>query len=65
MSNHQRTILDLSRYIKVSREFAVLGEYDKAFGKYKTALHIIENRLKEVTDPYIKEKWNVLNQKNP
>ena len=45
MSNHQHkqhTILDLLRYIHVSREFAVLGEYDKAFSKYKTALHIIE-----------------------
>ena len=56
MSNHQpkqRTILDLFRYIKVSREFAVLGEYDKAFSKYKTALYIIEKYLHIFSNTHI------------
>lgn len=64
MSSHQkkqRTILDLNRYVKVAREWAILGKYEESLNKYKTALKIIENRLNEVNDPFLKEKWKNVN----
>ena len=43
MSNQkQKNILDLSRYVKVARELAILGKYEDSLGKYKTTLKIIE-----------------------
>ena len=56
-----RTVLDLSRYVKVAREFALLGKYEESLSKYKTALKIIENRMNEVNDPFLKEKWKNVN----
>ena len=56
-----RTVLDLSRYVKVAREFALLGKYEESLSKYKTALKIIENRMNEVNDPFLKEKWKHTN----
>ena len=56
-----RTVLDLSRYVKVAREFALLGKYEESLSKYKTALKIIENRMNEVNDPFLKEKWKNTN----
>ena len=64
MSSHQkkqRTILDLNRYVKVAREWAILGKYEESLNKYKTALKIIENRLNEVNDHFLKEKWKNVN----
>ena len=51
------TILDLSNYVKVAREYAVLGNYEKSLSKYKTALNIVEYRKKEVKDPSLKDRW--------
>ena len=51
------TIMDLSRYVKVARELAILGNYEKSLSKYKTALNIIQSRLGEISDNYLKDKW--------
>ena len=57
MDNKNYTIMDLSRYVKVARELAILGNYEKSLSKYKTALNIIQSRLGEISDNYLKEKW--------
>ena len=49
--------MDLNRYVKVARELAILGNYEKSLGKYKTALNIISERLTEISDNYLKDKW--------
>ena len=57
MDNKNYTILDLSRYVKVARELAILGNYEKSLSKYKTALNIIQARLGEISENYLKDKW--------
>ena len=52
------TILDLNDYIKLARELDILGDYEKALSKYKTALQIVTQRKSEVTDLSLKDKWN-------
>ena len=52
------TILDLNKYVKLSRELAILGEYEKALSKYKTVLNIVTQRNSEVTDLSLKDKWS-------
>ena len=54
--NH--TILDLSDYVKLARELAILGDYEKSLSKYKTALNIVTYRKGEVNDLSLKDKWN-------
>ena len=54
--NH--TILDLNDYVKLARELDILGDYEKALSKYKTALQIVTQRKLEVTDLSLKDKWN-------
>ena len=43
-----RTVLDLSDYVKLARELAILGDYEKSLSKYKTALKIVTERKAEV-----------------
>ena len=52
------TILDLNDYVKLARELDILGDYEKALSKYKTALNIVTQRKSEVTDLSLKDKWN-------
>ena len=52
------TILDLSDYVKLARELAILGNYEKSLSKYKTALNIVSARKHEVSDSSLKDKWN-------
>ena len=52
------TILDLNDYVKLARELDILGDYEKALSKYKTALNIVTQRKTEVTDLSLKDKWN-------
>ena len=52
------TILDLNDYVKLARELDILGDYEKALSKYKTALNIVTQRKAEVTDLSLKDKWN-------
>ena len=54
------SILDLSKMVKIARENAILGLYEKALEKYKIALPIIQNRLKEVNEEIIKNTWKNL-----
>ena len=54
------SILDLSKMVKIARENAILGLYEKALEKYKIAVPIIENRIKEVNEEIIKNKWKNL-----
>ena len=54
------SILDLSKMVKIARENAILGLYEKALEKYKIALPIIQNRIKEVNEEIIKNKWKNL-----
>jgi len=53
-----RTVLDLSDYVKLARELAILGDYEKSLSKYKTALKIVTERKAEVNDVSLKDKWN-------
>jgi katanin p60 ATPase-containing subunit A1 len=46
--------------VKIARENAILGLYEKALEKYKIALPIIQNRIKEVNEEIIKNKWKNL-----
>ena len=55
---NEHTILDLSDYVKLARELAILGEYPKALSKYKTALNLVTKRKAEVVDLSLKDKWN-------
>ena len=52
------TVLDLSGYVKLARELAILGDYEKSLSKYKTALNIVTSRKGEVSDLSLKDKWN-------
>ena len=52
------TVLDLSDYVKLARELAILGDYERSLSKYKTALNIVIARKGEVTDISLKDKWN-------
>jgi len=52
------TVLDLSDYVKLARELAILGDYEKSLSKYKTALNIVQARKEEVKDLSLKDKWN-------
>ena len=52
------TILDLNEYVKLARELDILGDYEKALSKYKTALNIVTQRKSEVTDLSLKDKWS-------
>ena len=52
------TVLDLSDYVKLARELAILGDYEKSLSKYKTALNIVTSRKAEVSDLSLKDKWN-------
>ena len=52
------TVLDLSDYVKLARELAILGDYEKSLSKYKTALNIVTSRKGEVNDLSLKDKWN-------
>ena len=54
--NH--TILDLNDYVKLARELDILGDYEKALSKYKTALKIVTERKSQVKDLSLKDKWN-------
>ena len=54
--NH--TILDLNDYVKLARELDILGEYEKALSKYKTALKIVTERKSQVKDLSLRDKWN-------
>ena len=49
------TILDLSDYVKLARELAILGNYEKSLSKYKTALNIVSARKHEVSDSSLKD----------
>ena len=53
--NH--TILDLNDYVKLARELDILGDYEKALSKYKTALKIVTERKAQVKDLSLKDKW--------
>ena len=52
------TILDLNDYVKLARELNILGDYEKALSKYKTALNIVQERKAQVSDVSLKDKWN-------
>ena len=52
------TVLYLSDYVKLARELAILGDYEKSLSKYKTALNIVQARKEEVKDLSLKDKWN-------
>jgi len=52
------TVLDLNDYVKLARELDILGDYEKALSKYKTALNIVIQRKAEVTDLSLKDKWS-------
>ena len=52
------TVLDLSDYVKLARELAILGDYERSLSKYKTALNIVTQRKSEVTDLSLKDKWS-------
>ena len=52
------TVLDLSDYVKLARELAILGDYERSLSKYKTALNIVMARKSEVNDLSLKDKWN-------
>jgi len=54
--NH--TILDLNDYVKLARELDILGDYEKALSKYKTALKIVTERKSQVKDLSLRDKWN-------
>ena len=52
------SVLDLSVYVKLARELAILGDYEKSLSKYKTALNIVTSRKDEVNDLSLKDRWN-------
>ena len=52
------TILDLNDYVKLARELNILGDYEKALSKYKTALNIVTDRKSQINDLSLKDKWN-------
>ena len=52
------TILDLNDYVKLARELDILGDYEKALSKYKTALNIVTQRKSQISDLSLKDKWN-------
>ena len=52
------TILDLNDYVKLARELNILGDYEKALSKYKTALKIVTERKSQVKDLSLRDKWN-------
>ena len=56
--SRSHTVLDLSDYVKLARELAILGDYEKSLSKYKTALKIVTERKGEVIDVSLKDKWN-------
>ena len=56
--SRSHTVLDLSDYVKLARELAILGDYEKSLSKYKTALNIVTARKSEVSDLSLKDRWN-------
>ena len=44
--------------MKLARELDILGDYEKALSKYKTALKIVTERKAQVKDLSLKDKWN-------
>ena len=52
------TVLDLSDYVKLARELAILGDYERSLSKYKTALNIVTQRKSQISDLSLKDKWN-------
>lgn len=60
MSIQNYTILDLPQRLKGARNFAVLGNYPDAITQYKLALSLIESRLKEISDNFLRQKWKDL-----
>ena len=56
--NRVHNVLDLSDYVKLARELAILGDYEKSLSKYKTSLNIVTSRKDEVNDLSLKDKWN-------
>lgn len=54
------TILDLPTRIKVARNQAVFGNYQEALKQYKLCLTLIQERISEISEPFLKEKWKVV-----
>ena len=42
------------------REQAVLGVYNESMSNFKIGLTLIQQRLKQMTDDYLREKWKEL-----
>jgi len=53
-------ITDLPQRLKISRNHAVLGNYSEALTHYSTAITLIEDRIREISDSFLKEKWKVV-----
>ena len=54
------TILDLPKRLKIARNHGVLGNYIESLKDYKVSLSIIQDRLKNISEPFLIEKWKIL-----
>lgn len=54
------TIIDLPTRLKVARNQAVFGNYLEALKHYKLCLTLIQERIAEISEPFLKDKWKVV-----
>lgn len=53
-------ITDLPKKLKIARNHGVLGNYKEALSEYKITLEILNTRISEVSDSFLKEKWKIV-----
>lgn len=60
MSTTKFKINDLPQRLKIARNHAVLGNYQEALIHYSTSISLIEYRINEITDNFLKDKWIIV-----
>ncbi len=50
-------IQSLPKLIKMAREHAILGQYQKSLDSYKKAGQIIVQRVNSISDVYVQDRW--------
>jgi hypothetical protein len=59
MSNNKLSILEAPKLIQMAREHAILGYYQESLAKYQSAMGLIKQRVNEIKDEFLREKWKI------
>ena len=54
------TLGDILENAQMGRENALLGNYDSAVVYYQGVLQQIQKQMIQISDPYMKQKWQVV-----